>query len=201
MHTLSYVGLLGGVFSLMGYVPYARSIIKGEAEPERARWLIIALSNMLILLSYFVLGARTTIWVPAAYALGTSIIAVLSLVYGRSGWGLIEKYALVIAIIGAIRWVLFDNVFLALILTMTVGFLSYAKVFRNLISDNGQPSEREDVVEWSMFFLGSVLNLIAVSSWSYQIATLPILIFIMNGAVLAVVLYNSLKHENDSHIS
>jgi hypothetical protein len=190
MLTLTSLGLLGGVLSFMGYVPYARAIIRGETRPERLHWLVWSLSNLLVLLSYFVLGARTTIWVPIAYTLGSLLITGLSFVYGgRSGWGLFEKSKLVVALISAIRWVFFDNVFFALIATLAVGFLGYIPNMWRLAKDS---MEKEDPAEWGLFLLGGVLNLAAVSEWTYQIATLPVLIVIMNGIMFALALRNTI---------
>ncbi|HEY9480962.1 MAG TPA: hypothetical protein VIR98_01885 [Candidatus Paceibacterota bacterium] len=196
MSLLSSLGLLGGVFSLIGYYPYARSIIRGEAEPERATWLINALSNILILLSYFELGARTTIWVPVAYTIGTLFIAFLSFIYGRTGWGLIEQSTLVVAIISAIRWVFFNNVFLTLILIFSIGMIAYAKRFKKLVWGNEKERGQEDIIEWSMFFLGGLLNLLAVNVWTWEIALFPALIFALNGTIFFLVVKNSFENRS-----
>jgi hypothetical protein len=75
-----------------------------------------------------------------------------------------------------------------------------------LIQNSYEPGEQEDPVEWGMFFLGGCLNLVAVSSWTWEIATFPILIFVLNGLIFFMTLKNFTlrnkeNHENDSHIS
>src|SRR3954467_5028621 len=103
MTSISFIGVLAGFFSLCGYAPYALSVIRGDRKPERTSWLIWTLSSVLILMSYYVLGARETIWVPLAYVVGSGMITILSWGYGQEGWGLLEKVSLVVGIISAIR--------------------------------------------------------------------------------------------------
>ena len=189
MSTLSILGIVGGVCSLLGYFPYAKRIIAGKESPEQATWLIWTLSNALIFLSYFVLGARTTIWVPLGYLIGSAFITVLSLIYGKHGWGLLEKVALMVAILTSIRWVYFDRPLLALVLNVAIGLPAYGRIMRELLMDK---TVRQDLAGWSLYFIGAVLNLLAVDNWNAVIATLPILLVIMNGLVLLLAARNKL---------
>jgi hypothetical protein len=181
MSTFSLLGILGGVCSLLGYFPYAKRVVSGKESPEQATWLIWTLSNALIFLSYFVLGARTTIWVPLAYLVGSLLITILSFIYGKHGWGLLEKVALVVAILTSVRWIYFDRPLLALVLNVAIGLPAYTRIIRELTLDR---TSRQDLMGWSFYFIGAVLNLFAVREWSPVIATLPVLLVIMNGLVL-----------------
>jgi hypothetical protein len=187
MSTLSYIGILGGIFSLAGYIPYAKAVIRGEAKPERSSWLIWTLSSMLILMSYYLVGARETIWVPLAYVVGSATITLLSFRYGQEGWGLLEKVSLGVAIISGIRWVFFNNVGLALILNLSLSFISYLRTIKKLAFDR---TAQEDLPGWIFYFIGAALNLMAISVWSVEISALPIMFFVMNGVTLLLTLRN-----------
>ncbi|HVT74901.1 MAG TPA: hypothetical protein VHD69_00560 [Candidatus Paceibacterota bacterium] len=191
---MSYLGVIGGVCSLAGYVPYARTILKGKSVPKRASWLVWTLSNILIVMSYWALGARSTIWVPIAYFLGSLAITLLSFKYGRQAWGKFEGLAFVVVMISSIRWFRFDTPLIALALNMTIGFIGYIPVIARLYKDPMTPEEL-DLEGWTLFFLGSAFNLAAISSWTFVIALLPVSLFIMNGATFALALRNSAKRE------
>lgn len=187
MSILGYIGIAGGLFSLAGYIPYARAVIRGEAKPERSSWLIWTLSSTLILMSYYLVGARETIWVPLAYVLGSGTITLLSFRYGQEGWGLLEKVSLGVAIVSGIRWVFFNNIGLALILNLSLSFTSYLRTIKKLAFDK---TAQEDVPGWSLYFIGAALNLMAIPLWSMEISALPIMYFVMNGITLSVTLRN-----------
>jgi len=189
MILLPYIGILAGIFSLCGYIPYAKLIIEGKETPERATWLIWTLSNALLCLSYFVLGARTTIWLPLAYLIGSAVITVFSFIHGKHGWGLLEKVALIAAILTSIRWVYFDKPFMALFFNLAIGLTSWMMRIKKLAMDK---TAQEDLSGWSFYFIGALLNLVAVSDWTLLISTLPVTFFVMNGLVLAFAIRNKL---------
>jgi hypothetical protein len=188
------MGVIGGVCSLAGYVPYARKIIKGKSVPKRASWFVWTLSGGLMVLSYWQLGARTTIWVPLAYVIGSAFITILAYTHGKPGWGVLDKVALVAAIISSARWIYFDQPIVALVLTVTIGLVSYIPNIINLFK-NKVKSQDLNLEDWTLFFLGSLLNLIAISSWRPVISIIPILLFIMNGITFGLSLRNSLSQE------
>jgi hypothetical protein len=182
-----YIGMAAGAFSFAAYIPYALACVQGEQKPERASWAIWMLSNVLILLSYYALGARATIWVPLAYVLGSAMITALSFIYGKDGWGILRQLALVVAFVSAIRWLFFENIFLALVLNMSIDFIGYipnlAKLWKN-------PKVQENVGTWALYFFGTVLNIAAISSWTLEIALLPVVLVIMNGLMFAFAVRN-----------
>lgn len=197
MTLFAYIGLIGGVCSLAGYIPYARKIIQGKSVPQRASWLIWTLSSCLILLSYWEVGARTTIWVPLAYVIGSAFITILAYSHGKAGWGTLEKLAFFVAIISSVRWIYFDQPIVALVLNMAIGFIGYIPAMRYLIVDHTK-NEDLDLEGWTLFFLGSLLNLVAVSSWEPVICLVPIVLVVLNGTMFGLSLRNSLSQDKIS---
>jgi hypothetical protein len=192
MLPVSYIGILAGLFTLAGYIPYVIRIVKGEIKPERSSWLIWTLASFIVLISYYVIGARETIWVPLAYVIGSATITTLALSkHGQYGWGLLEKVSLVIAFVSSIRWIFWENVFLALLLNLGMSFVGYVKTIKTLFKDKNY---QEDVPGWLLYFIGAALNIYALKTWTPEIASLPIMFFIMNGITLSFVLRNR-RHE------
>lgn len=189
MQTLPYIGLLGGAIAFAGYLPQIKAIIRGEDKPLRVKWLIWTLSNALILLSYYELGARETIWMSLAFTVGPAIVTVLSFIYGgRQGWGLYDQIYLVIAAVAAVRWVFFGNVLFALIINLAVTYISYIPRIRRLaFSKELEPEKPED---WALYAIGAALTVIAIPEWTIEIALLPVVVFFMNSLVLTLAFRN-----------
>ncbi len=186
-----YIGVLAGIFSLAGYVPYAFEIIRGKQKPQRAAWLIWTLTSSLIALSYFQLGAWETLWVPIAYVIGTGCITLLSLMKGSEGWGFLERISLIAAIVSAVRWVFFDNVLFTLLINLSLSFSSYVNRIKKLAATISQ--EEEDLPGWTFYFLGALCNMFAITTWSIEISTLPIVYFLMNGITFFLIMRNHLR--------
>lgn len=196
MTAASYIGIAAGIVSLGGYAPYALSIIKGKMKPERASSLIWMLSNILILMSYYELGARFTVWVPLAYVIGSATVAALSFRYGSEGWGALEKFALIVAFISTIRWIFFNNPLFTLLANLAIGLVAYIYPVRELMKKPEQ--ETYKLVAWTIFFAGASLNLFAVSTWTFTIAAMPIAVFIVNAIVFGLIAWNSLRSRSAS---
>lgn len=195
MRAASYIGIAAGIISLGGYVPYILTIMRGRMKPERASSLIWMLSNVLILMSYYSLGARDTVWVPLAYVVGSAAVTALSFRYGTEGWGALEKFALIIAFVSAIRWLFFDNVLFTLLTNLAIGLAAFFFPIRDLIKNPEQ--ETYKLVAWTIFFLGAAMNLFAVSSWTLAIAAMPVAVFVVNAIVFGLIAANMLRAEKN----
>lgn len=193
MELTFYIGILAGIFSLAGYIPYALEVIRGKQKPQRAAWLIWTLTSSLIVLSYFQLGAWNTLWVPIAYVIGTAFITLLSLFKGSEGWGFLERISLIAAIVSAVRWVIFDNVLFTLLINLSLSFSSYINRIKKLASYDTQGEQ--DLPGWTFYFVGALLNMFAIGVWNLEISTLPIAYFLMNGITFYLVLRNHLRNK------
>ena len=142
-------------------------------------------------MSSWELGARSTIWVPLAFLIGSAITTLLSFIYGKEGWGNLEKLAFVVAIISSIRWIYFDQPLFTLAATMTIGILGYMPDIIRLARHRPH-SGRLEIEIWTLFFMGSLFNLIAIQPWTPVLALVPVSLFIMNGIIFCLIFRNSL---------
>ena len=181
------MGIIAGILSLFAYIPYIAGIIRRKIQPERSLYLIWTLMHVLTVMSYYALGARETIWVPLAFVVGSATITVLSFFYGKEGWGIIEKFALGVAFISAVRWIYFNSVLFALAANLAISIISYVPGVKRRLEN---PKEDEDLIGWTLFFVGSLLNLFAITNWSLAIASLPVVVFVEHGAVFGVTAFN-----------
>jgi hypothetical protein len=180
-----FTGIVAGVLSLLAYIPRGIKIVREKSHRSNT-WLIWTLSNFLIFLSLYTLGARTIIWVPLAYFLGSATMTILAYTHkGSSGWTTLQKWLFTIAMLSAIRWTYFSDPLLTQGFNIVIYFISHVMIIKNkLVSKN-----RESwVITWALYFGGAILNLLAVNNWALSVSVYPIMVAVMNGLVFMVTL-------------
>lgn len=178
------IGILAGILSFSFYLFYIFAILRGKTKPSSISWWIWTLIGVMIVISYFLSGARSTIWVPVGESIGPLVIAVLSLKYGQKSFSKLDITCLIGAIIGIILWLLFDSPFIALIAFIFSDFMGVIPTIKKVALD---PSS-ESGVAWIFSLLGGLLNILAISTWSIAIGFYPVYMSITNTIIIAFIL-------------
>ncbi len=179
-------GELAGIISVAAYLPYIRAILKGQATPNRASWVIWTIISGSIFFSYSSAGATDTIWVSAGYALGSFIVSLLSIKYGEGGWTKLDQRCLASAAIGLFLWWAFDSPLFALYTSTGVDAIAsiptVKKAYKNPLS--------EDKIAWALFWAGAFMNVLAVDKWKFVIYIYPIAIFLIISVIAPLVIWD-----------
>ena len=177
---IELAGKLAGIIAVLAYIPYIIAILRNKTSPNRATWFIWALVSFIMLISYYLSGARNTIWLPLGYVIGSSVIAILSIWYGEGGWTILDRSCLLGAgasialgiVLKIPQVVLFTNIlndFFGMLPTIKKSYLR---------------PQSENKLAWIMFFTGSAANIVAVDNWNFSIATYPIVLFCETGIII-----------------
>jgi hypothetical protein len=186
-------GYIAGIVSLVAFVPYILSILRKETRPNRASWFIWLVVSLIIALSYREAGADYAFIVPIAYSTGTTIIASLSLKYGTGGWTRFDRICLIGAGGGLAMWVMFNSPMSALLICLFMNFLGTLPTIRKAYY---QP-ETENGLAWTLFSLGTLLNLLAIEEWTFSMAVYPVSMVFIVGVVTILVLIPNRARRND----
>lgn len=184
------IGLIAGVISFTAYIPYAISTLKKQTQPNRATWLVWAISSWTLVASSWVLGARNTLWVFMASALGQLTIAILAIKLGQAKWLLFDKICFSLALIGIIIWIAFNSPAVALMMSIIVSLLG---LIPTLMKAWKQP-ETESPTAWALFQIGNSLNLLAINQFVWTIAICPIYNFFASGSIFLAVFRKKIKN-------
>lgn len=176
-------GLVSGVVALAAFVPYVRSILRGQTRPSIASWWIWTAVGACLCASYFSVGARTSIWTPIGYVIGPFGIAILSFFYGQKGKTWIDSFCLLAAAVSLFLWWQTGSAKLALGLNILVDACGAIPTLRK----SWQQPESEDRAAWFLFLLAGVLNVIAVTPWTWATAVYP-LYLVLNSGVMNLIL-------------
>lgn len=174
------VGKFAGIIVFLSYIPYVVAILKHKTSPNRASWFIWASTNFLILGSYYLSGAKSTIWLPLVFVIGTSMIAILSVWFGEGGWTPLDRFCLIVVGIGIALWFILKTPQVILL----VGILNGLMGTLPTIKKSYLRPQTESKLAWGMCFIGSIANIIAIDNWNFSIAIYPVFIFFEVGIIV-----------------
>jgi hypothetical protein len=165
-------GLIAGVFSIVGYIVYGYVLLskRKNINPNLSSWMLWTSSYVLICVSYYFSGARTTIWVPLVYAVANIVILLLIFKHGYYKLGTFEKILIAVTILSVPAWAIFNTPFATLVINMGIDGAAIIptalKVYRRPLSENK--------TAWGFFTLADVTNIFAIQKWSLRIALYPV---------------------------
>jgi hypothetical protein len=178
------LGLLAGVVSLLGFVPYCIAIVQGRTKPNQATWWIWSIVGIMLATSYWASGATHTIWAPLSYVIGPIITTALAMRYGASQWSRFDRLCLLGAAVSLLLWLLLRSPQIALAINLLIDLFGALPTIRNA---RHRPQD-EDLTSWLIFTLGNGLNVLAVDRWTWEIASYPLYITCANAIVLFLLL-------------
>ncbi len=164
------IGRIAAIIALLGTIPYLLSMFRGETKPSRAAYAIWLVIDILTVSSYFAAGARSTVWVPLAFALTTVVIFCLSFKYGMGGYKKLDLACMGIAVVAIALWITTDNPLTALYMGLLAKMLGYAPI----INKSYLHPWTENSLSWGSAALASFLNLFALTSLALHFSLLPI---------------------------
>lgn len=178
------VGITAGILSFASFVLYYISILRKKTTPNRATWFILTIVGILIYSSYYTLGARDTSWVALSYILGPFIAFVLSIKYGEGGWTTFDRWCLFGSGISLIFWFLSGYSLAILLINILIDLLGILPTVKKSYERPGS----EESLPWFFTFISSILNVIAIETWDFNIWIYPIYMILING-MIATLLY------------
>ena len=173
-------GKIAGIMVALSYIPYIVGILRRKTHPSRASWFIWASTNFLISGSYYLSGAKDTLWISLAFMFGSSVIAIMSIWFGEGGWELLDRLCLVGAGLGIVLWFILKNPQVVLFVSIFNIFLGMLPTFKKAHFN----PQHESNLAWGMCFIGSIANIIAIDNISFSIATYPIVTFLEVGIIV-----------------
>ena len=189
MHNIHEIlGIIAGILALLGYIPYIISIISGKTRPNKATWVIWSIVGALLAFSFLAEGDKNAIWLPLGYFLGPLIIAVLSLRYGYSVWGKLDKICIIAAIISILPWVVLKDATLTLLINVLIDSTG---ALPTIVKSYREPKS-EDFSAWLIFFIANTTQLFAISDWNIA-AIYPIYLFLLAGTIVILLLKGKIR--------
>ena len=185
---LTELAKVAGVIGLLGYIPYVLAIIRKKTTPNPATWWIWSVVGWAAFASYYAAGEHETFWLMLTYAVGPSIIGLLSFKYGKID--ALEKFdiaCLVISFISVILWQLTDNPLLALTINLGIDITGALPTLRKTYFE----PESEDALSWGVFWTGNTLNFAVIllsGQWNAASIPYPLYLFLLASSMMLLIL-------------
>jgi hypothetical protein len=179
----SWAGILAGVLSLLGFIPYVTTTLAGKNKPNRASWLIWGVLSVILLTSYKSAGATHALWLSGANVLGMGLVVGLSFKYGEGGFTPLDVSCLIAAFIGMLCWGYFHSPLPALYTSVAVDAIGAIPTVKKAYLNPAH----ENYPTWLLFWAANTLNLFALDDWRLALSLYPIYLFLISG-IMAVVL-------------
>lgn len=183
MDLFQIIGISAGTISFLSFFLYYVSIFKKKTIPNRATWFILTIVGILIFSSYYSVGARETIWVPFSFILGPLIVFILSLKYGEGGWTKFDILCISGTGLSLIFWYLSGSALITLLINILIDLFGILPT----IKKSYLRPWSEDSLAWFLTLISSILNLFAISVWSFEIWIYPMYMVIINGLITVLL--------------
>jgi len=178
-------GITAGVLSFVAYPIYIADILRGETKPNRVTWWVLALLNGALSAAYYASGARDTIWIPLSYTLGFTVVALLSFKYGEGGWKRTDSVIFLGAVISLVAWWLLQSAEIALYLIIATDLTGLAPT---ILKTYRRPWT-ESKFSWTVAFIASAINILAIEQWRPAISLYPMYVAITNGIIVLFIYF------------
>lgn len=176
-------GYLSGTFEFVGALPYLHSIINKKTKPNRATWLIWSLVSVILFCTYYLSGARATLWQPGAAVLFNVVFAFLAFRHsGMSRVGKLDAGCFLGAMLALIAWGLTRNPLIGMTVIVIVAIIGSVPTILKVYENPGS----EDRLTWLLWSLAALANLFAVKSWTFAIALYPIEVAVVIPLIFAL---------------
>jgi hypothetical protein len=184
MNWQAHVGIIAGILSLFGYIPYIISIFQQKTRPNQVSWWVWSIIGSILVSSYYSAGATHTLWVPLAQLTCQIPIALLSLKYGEGGkLHQLDKLCLVGAALSLLLWWRSGSPMVALAINIGMDMLGAIPTLRKTY----HVPASEDLLSWSIFWISNALNLLALEHWSVSLLAYPLYLFSLGLILVALI--------------
>lgn len=185
----NWIGIFAAILSLSAIIPYIRGILNGQTKPERMSRIIWIMVGLILLASYYSVGARETLWIVIAYTVYPFIIFCFSIKYGVGGLTKLDIACFVGAALGALLWYFSHNATTALYIVACIDIIGFIPTINKTYY---QPNT-ENRLAWQIGFAASVINLFAISNLRFEIAFYPIATVLVMSVMAILVTFPKLR--------
>lgn len=176
--------LLSGGLTLLGYVPYIRSIIRGNTHPSTISWWIWSSVGLLLLSTYYSLGSQAALGLAIGALTGQIVIALLSLRYGTTGITKLDLFCLLGAVAAGLLWWITASPFLPHVLILVIDFCGWLPTFRKVLNK----PRSEDLFAWLVWTIAASFSLLDPAHWTFNDLLYPVYIVITDGLLALFLL-------------
>lgn len=179
------VAAIAGCLSIVAYLPYGYSVLRGTVIPQRTSWLIWGQLSLISFFSVLASGGSDGLLFLGAQMLGTNTIFLMSLWRGTGSLAEPADASVVtLSALGLALWWWTDNPAWAMGLSIAIGtlggLLTVAKAF-------GRPHS-EALSPWTLQWLAALLGVVSVIGTTALELAYPLYLFLLYSGIVGATL-------------
>ena len=178
MNQILYALIL--VFGTASYAVGLRQMIKGKYAPSvfsRVVWLLLAINSFAgVVISH---SSSASVLLAGIFLVGNAAICIASFWKGTRHIGSLEYLCLVLLGLSAVVWIVFSAPLINLALSLVAHFIGALPTYKRVL----QKPSSESVGFWSLFFIASVLSVIASWGDPLKLIIFPIYFAFFDGSM------------------
>ena len=178
------LGVIAALLGIVGYALYFRSIFKGVTRPHFFTWFVYFLIDIIVFAAQVIKGAGPGAWVTLTGVIGTLLVSITALRYGR---GVISKidWVFFISALGAIIvWQATDNPLYAVIIATVINFLAVVPTIRKSYVD----PYHESISIWLVDVIRYSFGIFAIVSMNLTTVLFPVGLVTIDAILIAIIL-------------
>lgn len=183
----SELAKIAGVIGLLGSIPYVLSILNRKTVPNPATWWVWSIVGWIAFFSYFAAGGKETHWLMLSYAIGPSVIGLLSFKYGKvSSLDKFDVGCLLICLISFILWKATANPLIALLIMLGIDMTGALPTLRKTYYE----PDTEDTLPWLVFCIGNTINffnILVFEDWNAVSIPYPLYLFMLSFSMIILI--------------
>lgn len=179
------LGVLAGLFSMIGGAKYIWATLRHKAKPERAAWWIWFMLNIITFSAQWAAGASWSQGLIVGLVLVTGLLAFLSLKFGYGTFSRRDYISISLALLGLVLWRFTKDPLAAIVLVVIVDMLGAWLI----ILKAWRAPDSEVALNWALSSSGALLAAFAVGEVDLVKLLFPLYVTVADGTILAVVLY------------
>jgi hypothetical protein len=122
--------IVASLLALVGNIPYLVDVVKGKVKPHPYTWFIWTIVSCVVFFGQVAKGAGIGAIPTAVSEIFTVIIFLFSLKYGFKNPPKVDKYFLILALLGLIPWILTKDPIISVIVMVSIDFIAFIPTLR-----------------------------------------------------------------------
>ncbi|MEK9173699.1 MAG: hypothetical protein AAB845_00340 [Patescibacteria group bacterium] len=179
-----FFALASSLISVVVFVNYLQSVLRGQSKPHMYTWLIWSLTQgIAVAVILYGKGGWGGIGLITS-TLSVFCIFLLSLKYGTKNITTGDTIALILALLAIIPWLIFSQPLISILLVILIDFFGYIPSWRKSI----QEPWSESLLSWGTSPLSYVFALLALSEYNALTILYPAFVILANYVLVGICL-------------
>jgi hypothetical protein len=188
MLSKEFIGTVSTLLTLVGYLPYILSTVKGRTKPHVFSWIIWGTIATIVFFAQTSDDAGPGAWAMGFSAAGCFIIAALAVRFGEKKITRSDWLSFVGALMAIPIWCLTRNPLWAVLLVTAIDACGYYPTFRK----SWHHPREENVIVYIVDSMKFVLALLALEHYSTVTVLSPLFIALVEAALTVMILWRRL---------